>query len=147
MLHLDAWAGLSELTAEAVAQLNALGPFGTGNPEPVLGTQGAVIEQISTCGSNNDHLRLRVREGREQESSSLPAPSSVSAIWFGRGALASQLQVGQRVDVCYQPELDEWNGSTSVRLKLCDLATDGPLAAPPPAEPESLEGNGQCRLL
>ena len=124
VLHLDAWADLSELTLETVSQLNALGPFGTGNPEPVLGARHVAIDEITTCGAEGRHLRLRLSQAGPA------APTTIPAIWFGRGDLAAHLEPGLRADVCYQPEIDEWNGSTSVRLRLCDLATDRPLAPP-----------------
>ena len=55
--------------------------------------------------------------------------------------------------MCYQAEIDEWDGTPSVRLRLCDLATAEPLAPPSPLTPGSLEmadgadENGQCSLF
>ena len=167
VLRLDAWADLPELGIEAVSQLNALAPFGTGNPEPVLGTTGVTIEQISTCGADGQHLRLRLRESVKSEerrvksnaashespatlhsSPITPHPASaIPAIWFGQGALASQLQVGDRVDVCYQPEIDDWGGTPAVRLRLCDMKTQRPVAAAAPDPAGLADENGQCSLF
>ena len=53
--------------------------------------------------------------------------------------MAGRLECGQQVDVCYQPEIDDYNGPDSVRLRLCDMAADRPLTRPSAAHVESTE--------
>ena len=119
-ITLDAAAALPELTMEAVQGINAMAPFGAGNPRPLIGVRDLTVEALSTCGADGRHLRLSLRgEG-----------ACVGAIWFGFGHLAASLAPGAEVDVCCQPEIDEWNGRRSVRLKLHDLAMDERLPLP-----------------
>ena len=108
---LDAWAGLDDLTLEAVESINAMAPFGSGNPRPLIGLRDLSVQACGTVGADGKHLRLTLRGGR----------SSVGAIWFGFGHLAARLKQGDIVDACGLPETDEWNGRRTVRLKLHDL--------------------------
>ena len=110
-LEIDAEAALEELTPEAVGELNRLAPFGMGNPTPVLVTRGLRVDDIKRVGDGS-HLSLRLRgEGG----------MTVGAIWFRAGALGEQLELGRRVDVCFRPRLDEWNGAVRVQLHVEDV--------------------------
>jgi single-stranded-DNA-specific exonuclease len=110
----DAWVQPSELTAEVVSGLNMLAPFGAGNPLPVLASRDLTLLGIDAMGANGDHARLQLEEAERG--------SRTEAVWFESAGLVGRLSVGQTVDVCFVPEIDEWRGGASVRLKVRDVA-------------------------
>jgi single-stranded-DNA-specific exonuclease len=116
---LDAWAELPDLSLEAVEGINAMAPFGVGNPRPLLGLRDLTVQGVDTCGADGQHLRLILRGG----------DTAVSAIWFRFGHIAGHLSAGTEVDACCLPEINDWNGVRSVRLKVYDVAMENPPSA------------------
>jgi single-stranded-DNA-specific exonuclease len=115
-IETDAEAELGEIGPEEVSELNKLAPFGMGNPAPVLVTREMRVEEATRVGGDGSHLALRLRDERG---------TGAGAIWFRQGELAARLPAGARVDVCYRPRMDEWNGSVRVRLQVEDMAVYG----------------------
>ena len=108
--RVDAVVGLGELDERAVVAVQALGPFGAGNPEPVFATRRLTAQPrvIASKRGGPDHLKLRFGEALR-----------VDAIGFG---MADRIGVTEHeVDLAYQAHLDEWNGERRVSLKLKDL--------------------------
>jgi single-stranded-DNA-specific exonuclease len=110
-VDVDAEAGLDELGREAVSELNRLAPFGHGNPAPVVVTRALRVTNVARVGDGS-HLSLALRQD---------GGATVGAIWFGHGRLGEELSVGARVDVCHRPQLDDWQGTARVRLRVSDV--------------------------
>ncbi len=62
----DAVVGVPSLTLDTAEQLAKLGPFGNGNPEPVLVVPDVTVEAGERMGATSQHARLslRSRDGR-----------------------------------------------------------------------------------
>jgi single-stranded-DNA-specific exonuclease len=104
-LDIDAEVSPEDVTVELVQELKRLEPFGAGNPEPVLLLRGMTVQERRVVGEG--HLRLRLtRDGR-----------SFNAIAFRMAARETQ----GMVDVAFYPEMNEWNGSSTLQLKVKDL--------------------------
>ncbi|BCS53788.1 single-stranded-DNA-specific exonuclease RecJ [Geobacter sp. SVR] len=104
-LEIDAEVQPGDVTAELAGELKRLEPFGAGNPEPVLMMRGVTVFERREVGEG--HLRLRLgRAGR-----------SFAAIGFG---MAKHETTGL-VDIAFFPEMNVWNGSSSLQLRLKDL--------------------------
>lgn len=117
LLEADAQVALADLTADLVDQLDRLGPFGPGNPPPLLAACGlrAVARRLLGDGS---HLGLTVTDGS----------TVAEAIGFRMGPWADLLALTESpVDVIFVPELDR-SESRRVRLRL--RALDVPGVAP-----------------
>ncbi len=111
-LTLDAEAELRQVTAALVTDLKRLGPFGHGNRKPVFCSKGIEIAAPPRrVGKTGNHLQLYMKQGN----------TSIKAIAFGAGELYERLQPGVRVDVAFEPTLNEYNGFTSVELEVKDL--------------------------
>lgn len=112
----DAEAELGELTQEAVQELQRLAPFGMGNPAPTLVSRKLRIVEATQVGGEGAHLALRFADEMGR---------TVGGIWFGRGALREAALKAEVVEVCYRPQLDEWNGRVRVRLMVEDMRGGG----------------------
>ena len=98
------------LSQEGVESLSLLEPFGAGNPKPVFVLSGAVILSVFEVGGGR-HLKLRLRcHG-----------SIFDAIFFSATADQLKLGPGDRADVAFTPQINEFRGVRSVQLQVCDL--------------------------
>ncbi|MFE8600074.1 single-stranded-DNA-specific exonuclease RecJ [Archangium violaceum] len=106
----DAVVGVKELDERAVEALQKLGPFGQGNPEPVLVLRHQVARPrvLPHKSGGAGHLKLAL----------VDAPS-VDAIGFGMADRVS-LTEGP-VDLAFQASFDTFRGQRRLSLKLKDL--------------------------
>jgi single-stranded-DNA-specific exonuclease len=112
-LDIDAEAPLSAVNWEQYAQLEALQPFGQGNPQPVLMTPRVRVAGAWAKGSEGQHLKLRLDDGQGGQ--------PVDAIAFKLGHLASHFQRPRFVDVAYTLDRNDWNGNTTLQLNVKDF--------------------------
>lgn len=104
-LEVDVETRPEDITRELALELKRLEPFGAGNPEPVLVMRKMTVVERRTVGEG--HLRLRLaRDGY-----------TFSAIAF---RMASFETTGP-VDVAFFPEMNEWNGTANLQLRVKDL--------------------------
>lgn len=115
-LEIDSEIPAALLTEENIEGLSQLEPCGTGCPKPVFCLSEVIVERIATVGGGK-HLRLRLRS-REGE--------SLQAIYFSGGALARKLKVGDRVDIAFHAQMNEYRGVRTVQLSLIDLRRVAP---------------------
>ena len=118
-LVIDGVLNLSGMTRDLSDQIDAVGPFGSGNPQPLFALQGARIVKANVVGTNHVSVILGGSEG----------PARGKAIAFrvadrplGQHLLASQ---GQTVALAGRLEPDDWNGRRGVQLQIVDAALTG----------------------
>lgn len=100
----------AQLTAAQVESLAALEPFGTGNPKPVFLLRGAAVLSCCDVGGGR-HLKMRLRRDG----------MVLDAIFFSANSAACGVSAGDRLDVIFTPQINEFRGSRAVQLQLCDL--------------------------
>ncbi len=103
----DAELGFEDIDDRLVETLERLQPHGPGNPEPVFLARGVTVVSRRIVGEN--HLKLYLRHGKR----------ALSAIGFGMADMPAE--AGTRLDILLSPECNEWNGSTTLQLRLRDL--------------------------
>ena len=104
-LDIDAESLPDDITPELARELKRLEPFGAGNPEPVLLMRALKVMDRRVVGDG--HLRLRLAGGGRH----------FNAIAF---RLASR-QVPGMIDIAFFPEMNEWNGNSTLQLRVKDL--------------------------
>jgi single-stranded-DNA-specific exonuclease len=114
-LFIDGAISARAATPELAATLNSAGPFGSGNPEPVLALPSHQLVFADEVGQA--HLRLRFKSGDG---------AMVNAIAFraigqklGNALLA---QRGQVLHVAGSLAVDRYQGSERVQLRVLDVA-------------------------
>ncbi|RMF00716.1 MAG: single-stranded-DNA-specific exonuclease RecJ [Chloroflexi bacterium] len=110
-LFVDAEVNLRAVRPALVEDIHKLQPFGYGNPTPKFVSRNLKIKQLRTVGKDNSHLRLTLNDGRQDW----------NAIAFRQGYWAEKLHAAQPVDVVYNLEFNEWNGSRTLQLNVKDL--------------------------
>jgi single-stranded-DNA-specific exonuclease len=103
--RIDGWVEEADLTPRAAEDLERLGPFGAGHPEPVFAFR-AQASRARTVGAGAAHLKLT----------------------FGKGLDAIGFSMGDRAALCEAPVeaaftlgFDDWDGTRRLQLKLRDL--------------------------
>ena len=111
-VNVDAVAELRQITPALVKDFQRLGPFGQGNPRPLLCCQGIeVATPPRRVGRTGDHLQLQVRQGG----------TTIKCIAFGQGDLEDRLSPGTKIDLAFEPTLNEYNGYVNVQLEVKDI--------------------------
>ncbi|MBI5620509.1 single-stranded-DNA-specific exonuclease RecJ [Candidatus Gottesmanbacteria bacterium] len=119
-LKIDAEIPLEFVTDELYRSLQQLQPFGFGNPEPVFATRGVIVKEARLVGATGKHLKLKVSPSIHPTHDA-HATHPLDAIAFNQGNLYGQLQSDKPVDLAYTIDMNTWNGSSSLQLKVKDI--------------------------
>lgn len=117
-LEIDCEVTPELLTEENADGLSQLEPCGTGCPKPTFCLSEMIIDRIGVVGSGK-HLRLRLR-GRDGK--------ALNAIYFSGGNLLRKLSVGDRVDIAFHLQINDYRGIRSIQLNLIGLRKVYPAA-------------------
>ena len=113
-IEIDLEISLEDISWELMAEIKKMEPFGEGNEEPVFLAKNILVENAKIVGNGNKHIKLQLR-------SSNNGPKIFDAIGFGLGEKFSDLKSSDSVDIVFNLQEDEWNGSKKMQLKLVDL--------------------------
>lgn len=107
----DTEANFSDITEEFINEVATLEPFGSGNPQPILKTESALVLHQRRMGSDAQHVKLEVQsaDGKTLQLLTFSAPEHFFA------------EPGDRVTVWYQPDMNEWQGRRTVEGRLLHL--------------------------
>jgi single-stranded-DNA-specific exonuclease len=103
---------------ETVASLARAGPFGAGNPEPVLALPGHQLAYVEEVGQSHLRARLRAGDGAALDVIAFRAAGQK----LGAALLNNR---GRSVHAAGSLAVDRWNGAERVQLRLIDLAPAG----------------------
>jgi single-stranded-DNA-specific exonuclease len=110
-LQIDAWLKLDEIDLSFAEALEALAPFGPGNPSLVFATHRVSLRSVATIGKNREHLRLAV----EDENGNVQ-----SILWWG-GAGSTLPEEGSKFDIAYSMRASTFRGDKQVTLQFEDF--------------------------
>lgn len=120
-LLIDGAVSAGGATPALVQALARAGPFGAGNPEPVMALPAHTIAYADEVGQAHVRARLRAGDGATIDAIAFRAVGQP----LGRALLEHR---GRPVHAAGTLAIDRWNGSERVQLRLIDLT---------PAEPYS----------
>jgi single-stranded DNA-specific DHH superfamily exonuclease len=103
---LDAEVGLQAITLNSLAELERLKPTGQGNPAVQFCACNLTQKKSALrMGANKQHAKLWVTDGAVTH----------EAVWWNAGALPDG-----KFDLAFAPSVNEFNGRTTVQLKVLD---------------------------
>ena len=88
-------------------------PFGFGNPEPMFVSRGVIVDDARLIGKDNRHLKLRLVSANSDR--------TIEAVAFGMGELYAHLRPDKPIDVAYTIDMNVWNGTSRLQLKIKDI--------------------------
>ena len=100
----------SLLSTQDVESLSLLEPFGSGNPKPVFLLRSVCVLSHTDVGGGR-HLKLKLRRDGV----------AMDAIFFSANTAACGIENGQRLDIAFTLQINQFRGSRTVQLQLCDL--------------------------
>jgi len=112
VLKIDCGLDLGEVSWELWEILQALEPFGVGNPRPKFVARSVTVVDLGAVGGNGTHLKLKLTDS---------GGAVFSAIGFGLGGWVEKLQSGDRIDLVYSLWENSFSGSRRLELKVEDL--------------------------
>ncbi|MEX0682942.1 MAG: single-stranded-DNA-specific exonuclease RecJ [Dehalococcoidia bacterium] len=115
IIDVDAAIPLARVTGKLIQSIAALAPFGIGNPEPVFLSRDLEVRDLRTMGSDAEHLRLSLRDGRQTW------PAVAFGVGTVDGTIGGDLQPGMRIDAVYTFSADRGSDG-AMELRLLDFA-------------------------
>jgi single-stranded-DNA-specific exonuclease len=100
---------------DSVATIARAGPFGAGNPEPVIAFPAHTLVYADEVGQSHVRARLRAGDGSIINAIAFRAAGQKLGIALGNAR-------GQSIHAAGTLCLDRWNGTERVQLRLIDLA-------------------------
>ncbi len=124
-LYVEGVCSIEELTVKTLEELERLGPFGPGNPEPVFTIRASVRDHRILKGR---HLKLNLApktpDGRNGAAERPMAFSAIEAIWFHGAERKDVMEFGGLLEDEWEwagvPELNRFRGQVTPTFRVRD---------------------------
>lgn len=103
------------ISLDLVEELHKLEPFGMSNPNPRFIVRDAILKDIRAIGKNQQHLKLKIEKEKQYD-----------CIGFNMAYLKSGYNSGDKVDVLFQLDENNFMGNRSVQFLLKDIRLSHP---------------------
>lgn len=113
-VEIDAEIKPVDINHDLAETLKKFEPFGEGNEEPVFLMKNLIIDGIKSVGNNGKHIKMFLRAGDG-------TPKVFEAIGFNFNGKFASLKADDKIDILFNLQIDSWNGSEKIQLKLIDL--------------------------
>ena len=111
-IDIELEAELEEITWDLFAELEKFKPYGEANPRPKFAAKNLNVVGLQSVGSDNQHLRIMVNHKTTQV---------YKTIGFCFGDWCQRIKIGDQVDLIFEVDINEWNGSRELQLKIKDI--------------------------
>lgn len=110
-VKIDAVVAPTEVNEQFVHSLDMLEPFGMGNPRPLFACESMPIQSLAKIGKDQQTVKMRVQ----------CLTSALDCIGWRMPEVTKQYRVADKVDIAFQPDINEWNGQRTVQLVMSDV--------------------------
>ncbi len=111
-INIDAELTIADINWDIFGDIERFAPYGMGNRKPCFLARNLTVVSAEAIGKDGKHLRLLVcAAGGERR----------KCIAFSFGDLSAELKSGDKVDVVFELENNEWNGRNELQLNITDL--------------------------
>ena len=112
-LDIDMELSIDDVDVSLVEEISKLEPFGMSNPSPTFVVNNLTLKEKKLMGSTKEHLKLIVNTPN----------GTMDCVWWSRGDVP--LIAGDKLDIAFAPQINVFNGITSVQLMLKDVHAEG----------------------
>ena len=123
----DCLVKFEDINVALAKSFQMLEPYGVSNPVPMFIMRGALITEISGV-SDNKHTKITLGNGKH----------TLPAMYFSTSPSSLNLYVGDKADVLFNIDINEWGGRSNVQLIIRDLK--------PSRQQQMLENNERQRF-
>ena len=110
--NVDVLLDKSDITIKNIRDIQKLRPFGTDFTSPLFEIRDVAIKSLKAIGKEQNHLKMTLGE------------SNLVSLFWQNGAYASQLEIGQPVNLIGNLQINEWNGNQTPQFMVQDIAMD-----------------------
>ena len=119
ILKIDAEIKLSDIDWDMWDILGKFEPFGQNNEKPKYLTKNLEIEKVDAIGQTKKHIKMVVSNKEKNIKKTCLGWSLCSET--AETNWCEKLNIGDRVDLVYEIDLNEWNGNREIQLKIIDI--------------------------
>lgn len=109
-INIDLQLEPNEVDGNLISDIERLQPFGQANPNPVFALNNLTLLQKKLMGQNKNHLKLVVEDSQG---------NTYDCIWWSKGDVP--LKQNDRLDIAFCPQVNTYNGNTTIQLILQDI--------------------------
>lgn len=113
-IFIDCEIPLANITMDLIKVLEAMEPFGEGNPAPIFCSRNLTVKSRAQV-LGKDTLKFWVSDG----------DCALSAVGFGMARYQGLIRPNEKVDLAYEISSDDWNKAPTPQLKLKDIRLSG----------------------
>ncbi len=117
-IEVDAELDLDEVNWELHDLLEKFKPFGQCNPRPRYMARGVTVVGLQAMGKDAKHIRLMLKHKSNKVKKTVGwnlCGSNAGTDW------CQVLRPGDKLDILYEIDVNEWNGSRELQILLIDL--------------------------
>jgi single-stranded-DNA-specific exonuclease len=107
----DVLAELQEVDLTSAVEVEKIGPFGIGNPAPIVQLLGVRVDDVQVIGNLGAHLSMKIGI----------SGTRVRCLWWNNGKYAAKLQRGARIDLVGKLKVNEFRGKRTAEIDLLDV--------------------------
>ncbi len=117
-LSADMQLPLKYATLRLAEELDRLKPYGKGNTTPLFAEKNLTVSDLRVFGKNRNVVKLRLAPVGKN----MPL---LDAIMFGDGdEIEKEIKIGDKLAVMYELDINEYNGTRSLQLRIRDYKKD-----------------------
>lgn len=113
ILNIDLKLEPGQVDGNLISDIERLQPFGASNPNPVFAMYNLTLLQKKLIGSNKNHLKLVVEDSLH---------NTYDCLQWSKGDIS--LVSGDILDIAFCPQLNTYNGNTTIQLVIQDIQAD-----------------------
>jgi len=107
-LRIDAQVELNDIDWPLYEELVKFEPFGRDNWQPNLLLKNVYLKEKQMVGKTGQHCRLVIDQGKKM-------------IYFRANHKMEGIEIGDKLDIVFHLEVNEWNSSRELQMKVIDL--------------------------
>lgn len=108
----DAELELSDITLEAILELEKLAPYGMAHPAPKFVVRNAAVQEASVIGKDKRHAKFRLTDGAR----------GLEAVGFGFGEAVRRIAEGSRLELIGELSVNEWRDRRTPQIIVKDVS-------------------------
>lgn len=115
VLNIDAKIEFDEVDWELYDYLKDLEPYGQENVRPKFLLENVTIKSVRWVGNGEKHAQIQFIDGKSANGKKL------KGVAFNFGDFKDKIKEGDRADVVFEIDVNEWNGNRELQLMIKDL--------------------------
>lgn len=111
---IDSILSLSDINEKTVSTIEALAPFGLGNPKPTFLFPNLTIKSTKQFGKEKNHLEITVSDEKNKTTTAM-------SFFADPDTFSKKVSMGEKIDLIATIDKSYFGGRTTLRLRIIDI--------------------------